>query len=68
MAMRQGQNEGIQQAATQAKSLFENGSWKTVLWDWRIRRCQTLTDAFVQTVSQRYIALYEKVTGMAFEG
>ena len=27
-----------------------------------------LTDTFVQTVSQRYIALYEKVTGMVFEG
>ena len=27
-----------------------------------------MTDEFVQTVSQRYIRLYELVTGRAFEG
>jgi phosphoribosylaminoimidazole-succinocarboxamide synthase len=27
-----------------------------------------MPDDFVQTVSQRYIELYEKVTGMKFEG
>ena len=27
-----------------------------------------LTEGFVQTVSKRYVSLYERVTGMGFEG
>ncbi len=61
------QNEGIQQQQLSKEFvrewLMENG-----FMGLENQTMPNLTDAFVQTVSQRYIALYEKVTGMAFEG
>jgi len=59
------QNEGIQQQQLSKEFvrewLMENG-----FMGLENQTMPNLTDAFVQTVSQRYIALYEKV--MAFEG
>lgn len=61
------QNEGIQQQQLSKEFvrewLMENG-----FMGLDNQTMPNLTDTFVQTVSQRYIALYEKVTGMAFEG
>lgn len=61
------QNEGLQQQQLSKEFvrewLMENG-----FMGLDNQTMPNLTDTFVQTVSQRYIALYEKVTGMAFEG
>ena len=61
------QNEGIQQQQLSKEFvrewLMENG-----FMGLDNQTMPNLTDTFIQTVSQRYIALYEKVTGMAFEG
>lgn len=61
------QNEGLQQQQLSKEFvrewLMENG-----FMGLENQTMPNLTEAFVQTVSQRYIALYEKVTGMAFKG